>query len=1450
MVSAVKKVWWLGAVILWASVNVHAAPFAKTVHFTQPDGAQIAIWGEGDEFRAVFEHNGYTVVCDPATRTYMYARLSADGSELIPTRLVVGRDDPVAGGLPQHLRIAEEAARANARARFAEWDAGMQTTRRWREQKGRLQAFRAQAADGRIALAPPSSPTLGTKAGLCLLIDFDDDPATIPQAEIVSFCNADNYTGYGNNGSVKKYFQDVSNGLLIYTNIVTAYIRIPNALHSKSYYNDITKGAGQQGNLLIKDALDILKASPDYETDILPLFDWLTVDGAGNAIACNVLYAGGNGGVWDMGLWPHASTLSGAYDLGGGRKVWRYQITDISNSLELGTFCHENGHLLCGYPDLYDYDYDSEGGAGDFCLMNSGGHGVNPAQVCAYLKYASGWTTTVEVERNQYLPAELTAPLGSAGFNHFYRYAKPGAPTEYYLFENRQKSGRDAGIPASGIAIWHIDEEGDRDDQRMAYNTEHQNYECTLVQADNLWHFQKYTNSGDANDLYYLGNSAVAYVNRFSDATAPSARWWDGSASELKMESFSASAAVMTFVFQVSPPVIVTPSPLPDGRVGTYYSQALMATYGVSPYEWALLSGVLPDGLGLTTDGNLSGLPEAPGTFDFQVTATGVNGLSATNQFNVTILPAAELPFTEPFEDGAAILNNGWTQEFVTNTLGWAFQDGNKGSSSPLSAHGGTNNACLKAASSSPHVTRLVTPRLLFPPDARLPRLRFWHYMAPRSPFQDRLRVYYKTDYAGEWILLAEYTSAVNVWTERVLDLPETSAATYLAFEGDARYGYGVHIDDIVVSDEYQPFEIVSPETLPAANMLEPYLYALQAAGGFGPYLFAPAPGAMLPGNLALATNGVISGIATNAGTYAFSVDVTDLGDTDAVMMQTRTFSLEVGLPRVELFSEGFEYGGLLPPRWREEKVTNNVSWAFLNGGGNGDTFHQPVSAYAGNYNAVLWAANTSNQTTRLVMKEGVNLGSAPATPRLEFWHCMTAFQSYQDELRVYGKAGVTEPWQLLATYTNSVTAWTQRVLPILSPSTNYFVAFEGTAQFGHGVCIDNVRITDGSLAPIITTQRWLPGGWVGRPYSQTLTAVGGKADYTWEIVSGTLPAGLALAADGTLSGTPQQNATALLSIRVTGADGHSSTNVFELTVSKIRLPFAEGGETGAVIPFGWTQAAVAPSSDKLKWLVGAGSPSGTPSAAHSGTNNFYLRQSGNNSRTIRLMTPELDMGNATNAVLSFWLCMPKTTYQNQLKVMYATNAVAPVWNELVTISAAVPAWSNVVVTLPSTSSSCVIAFDGTIKGTDGICIDDIAVTGAYLLAGYDLWADEVFGGETEGTGRDDDFDGDGVSNVWEYIHGTDPTDDADGAQAVIGIQIENGTPAITFPFGKAAEGNGVTWWLETCTDLLSLPLTWETVDGTHSATDQGAWWRIVYDTQLPVTNAPRRFFRLNALVP
>ena len=351
-----------GAVVatLWLAcglaTSVHAAPFDKVFEFNQPDGTRIQLHGKGDEFSAVFETlDGYTVTFDQQQKAYCFAQRDANGN-LTSTGVQVQRGNPAALGLARGLRMSYEARKQLVVERYQRWEQGMQIQQRWNALKAatRARSGTTGGADGPQP-SPPPFTTTGLKVGLTLLIDFSDDPGTVPQADIINFCNGDNYTGFGNNGSVKEYYYDNSGGLLTYTNVVTIYIRVP---QPKTYYNDTTKDAGAQGNLLLKDAIDALKALPNYTTQILPSFDPLTVDNNNQVVACNAFFAGANSGVWSMGLWPHSWVLAnvGAQELSpGGKKIWRYQITDIGNTLSIGTFCHENGHMLCGYPDIYDY---------------------------------------------------------------------------------------------------------------------------------------------------------------------------------------------------------------------------------------------------------------------------------------------------------------------------------------------------------------------------------------------------------------------------------------------------------------------------------------------------------------------------------------------------------------------------------------------------------------------------------------------------------------------------------------------------------------------------------------------------------------------------------------------------------------------------------------------------------------------------------------------------------------------------------------------------------------------------------------------------------------------------------------------------------------------------------------------------------------------------------------
>lgn len=474
--------------------------FGEEFEFTQPDGSKLRVRGWGDQQQAVFETlDGRPVRRDPQTGYYNVVT----GPEP-PTRGPAGADVPPAYRLPTRTRSNGQPPRAGSEPGLP--PAGT----RWQQRRAeRRLAMSAALTRGPLA-APPARQTVGTFVGLCLLVDFPDVPGTISRDEVEAFCNQPGYSGFGNRGSVSEYFRDVSGGRLTYTNLVAPYYT---AQRGRDYYTDESVDQPLRAVELIKEALDHLVASGlDLST--------LSTDSRGFVYALNVFYAGARVNNWAQGLWPHAYHLLTNYRLRPDAVAHDYQITNMGQELTLGTFCHENGHMLCDFPDLYDYGGESAG-VGAYCLMCAGGNisPKNPVHVGAYLKHAAGWASDVAT-----LAPGSTVTLG-AGTNEFGLLRR--SATEYFIVENRQQSGRDIALPDAGLAIWHVDEMGDNSDEQMSPA---QHYECTLVQADGKSHLERNVNLGDGSDLFHAGHR-----DRFGPSTNPPSHWWDGTESALEL---------------------------------------------------------------------------------------------------------------------------------------------------------------------------------------------------------------------------------------------------------------------------------------------------------------------------------------------------------------------------------------------------------------------------------------------------------------------------------------------------------------------------------------------------------------------------------------------------------------------------------------------------------------------------------------------------------------------------------------------------------------------------------------------------------------------------------------------------------------------------------------------------------------------------------------------------
>jgi hypothetical protein len=148
----------------------------------------------------------------------------------------------------------------------------------------------------------------------------------------------------------------------------------------------------------------------------------------------------------------------------------------------------------------------------------------------------------------------------------------------------------------------------------------------------------------------------------------------------------------------------------------------------------------------------------------------------------------------------------------------------------------------------------------------------------------------------------------------------------------------------------------------------------------------------------------------------------------------------------------------------------------------------------------------------------------------------------------------------------------------------------------------------DPTPTPISVTIGSLPNGRVGEAFSVALTATGGKAPLSWAITSGALPAGLRLASNGAISGTPMATAAGTpitFTVSDSSAKALSQSVTLKLTVNPATMP--PFSVTTTSLPNGWVShaygATLTASGGKapLSWAITSGALPGGLALASTG---------------------------------------------------------------------------------------------------------------------------------------------------------------------------------------------------------------------------------------------------------
>ncbi|MEO6076518.1 MAG: IPTL-CTERM sorting domain-containing protein, partial [Dokdonella sp.] len=82
-----------------------------------------------------------------------------------------------------------------------------------------------------------------------------------------------------------------------------------------------------------------------------------------------------------------------------------------------------------------------------------------------------------------------------------------------------------------------------------------------------------------------------------------------------------------------------------------------------------------------------------------------------------------------------------------------------------------------------------------------------------------------------------------------------------------------------------------------------------------------------------------------------------------------------------------------------------------------------------------------------------------------------------------------------------------------------------------------------------------LPNGSMGVAYSQTLSATGGTAPYSFTVVAGALPPGLTLTPSGLLAGAPSTSGSFSFTVKATDANGCVGSQTYVIVINATQCP-------------------------------------------------------------------------------------------------------------------------------------------------------------------------------------------------------------------------------------------------------------------------------------------------------
>src|SRR5262245_49120880 len=561
------------------------------------------------------------------------------------------------------------------------------------------------------------------------------------------------------------------------------------------------------------------------------------------------------------------------------------------------------------------------------------------------------------------------------------------------------------------------------------------------------------------------------------------------------------------------PVITVNPTTLPAGTTGAVYNQTITATGGVDPYSFTISSGTLPAGLSLASNGNLSGTPTAPGTFNFVVRGTDSNGCFSQRAYTLTITgcgiitinpatcPVAQvgLPYARTFTATGGTAPYSFGTNISALPPGLSFNTNGSISGAPTTAgsysfivRGNDANGCFGERSYT-LVVNPACPSITVNPTSPLPSGRI------ATPYSQTITATGGVaPHAFSLLLGSSLPAGLTLSSTGLLSGTPTSGGnfsfTIVATDAGGCIGsrlYNLFIDPC-------PLITVNPTNpnLPPANISSPYSQTFSATGGVAPYTLALTGGLPPLGLTFKAATGALSGSPTQSGTFNFNVRAIDANGCVGV----RAYTLLVNS---------------ICPTITVNPTNPNLPPATV-----GAPYNQTFSATGGvaPYTADMFSGNLPNGVS-FNLSTGV-LSGTPTSP---------------------------------GTFTFTV---------------RFRDAGQCPGQRAYTLVVNNATCPSITINP---TNSPLPAGTMGTPYSLSFTGTGGTTPYAFRITVGALPGGLTLSSGGNLTGTPTTAGAYNFNVRATDANGCVDEANYDLVINNPACPIITVNPTNPALPPGAT---------------------------------------------------------------------------------------------------------------------------------------------------------------------------------------------------------------------------------------------------------------------------------------